>query len=191
MKIRGIAMILNFKAKAKEIDTNYFEDYGGEDYSESYLGFTIHPDKVIRDLMGLGIDFYTLLDVGCASGELVRDFRSLGIRAYGVDNNEEIIDRSVVPQFCAKMDMRNLQIKPNTFDIIYANSLMYLYPQEVLPVLKSFHTIVKKAVYLCVPFSEDSFFEDPYRKFVGKRAWWRKQFLEAGFKRASDQIYLK
>ena len=185
--------LLEINKNHKKLDDSYFDNYGGDTYSKVYIDFTIHPKTVIDQLVANNIYFESLLDVGCASGEIVKDFRGLGIRAYGIENNSKILKNCVVPQFCEKMDMKDMKsIKDNTFDVIYTNSLMYLFPQEIKKTLDEFYRISKIAVYLCVPFlDETTKFSDPYRVFLGSRTWWRDQFENSKFKKISDSIYRK
>ena len=176
----------------KKIDLDYFSNYGGGNYSETYPFYTISPRKVIDDLINNGVYFETLLEGGCASGELVRDFRNLGVTSYGIENNSDILKKCVVPQYCTQMDLLNIKSIPNnTFDIIYTNALMYINPNKILGVLKEFNRICNKSVYLCNPFLEDCNFKDPYRVFLASRDWWEKQFNQANFKKVSDNIWIK
>ena len=179
----------------EEIDSTYFDNYGGYNYSDSYKGYTVDPGHVVDSLADNQIFFNTLLDAGCASGELVRDFRRLGIKAYGIEKNKDILKKSVVPQFCTDMDLRDMsKISSGKIDIIYVNSLMYVYPQEILHILKDFHRICNKAVFLCNPFLEGDYsdtFKDPSRIFLASETWWTKQFLEASFRKVAPNIYCK
>jgi len=177
----------------KEIDQSYFSNYGGEDYSNSYIKYTYHPINVINSLVDKGILFETILDAGCASGELVKDFRSLGLKAYGIDNNREILKKSIAPKHTEYGDIRDLSnFKDNSFEVVYLNSLMYLMPQEILPTLKGIRRVCSKAVFLCNPFlGETDMTTDPYRTFLAKPSWWAKQFQEAGFTKLNKNIYLK
>ena len=179
----------------KEIDLNYFDNYGGYNYSDSYRGFTVEPADVIKKLVDKDIVFETLLDAGCASGELVQDFRRLGIEAYGIEKNKEILKKCVAPKLCVEMDLRDISsIKSGSFDVVYCNAAMYLYPQEILPILKEFNRISNKAVYLCNPYlegEERNTFADPSRIFLATETWWTKQFQEAGFEKVAPNIYTK
>jgi ubiquinone/menaquinone biosynthesis C-methylase UbiE len=179
----------------KEIDSHYFKNYGGGNYSETYLNYTYNPVRVTEDLVNHGVHFKTLLDLGCASGELVVQFRKLGIKAYGIDNDPEILRKSVCPEYCKLLDMRDISSIPDkTFDVIYANSLMYVFPQELIGpqgILLQLKRICKKAVYLCNPFKGDHVFQDPYRKFLATPSWWEAQFKECGFIKKTSRIYLK
>jgi len=186
--------ILEVNKKIKKIDDDYFTNYGGKNYSESYLSYTISPHQIIKEFLDKGIEISNLLDIGCASGELVRDFRRLGVKAYGIENNKSILKKCVVPQYCTLMDMRNLgEIKDNTFSVLYTNSLMYLWPNEIPSVLKQMNRIVEKAVYICVPFLKKNqvIFEDPYRTFLANEKWWENQFITADFYKVSSNIYKK
>jgi len=179
----------------KKIDSHYFNNYGGYNYSDSYKKYTVDPRNVVDSLVKHNIFFETLLDAGCASGELVSDFRRLGIGAFGIEKNEDILKKCVVPQFCTAMDLRDMSgIKNNSFDILYCNAAMYLFPQEILSVLKEFYRITNKAVFLCNPFLEENgsnTFSDPSRVFLATETWWEKQFKEADFKRITENIYQK
>lgn len=174
----------------RKIDNDYFSNYGGGDYSETYSKFTFHPASVVNQLIDNSILFDTILDAGCASGELVRDFRKMGIKAYGIENNKDILKKNVSPKYCTYGDLRNLKfIKNASFDVIYTNSLMYIWPQTILPVLTEMRRITK-AVFLCNPFKgEEDMTPDPYRTFLATAQWWDKQFQEAGFKKISKNIY--
>ena len=188
--------LIEINYEPKTIDHNYFSNYGGDSYQNNFSHFTYSPFRIIDDLVDHGIMIESLLDLGCASGQIVKQFRDLGIRAYGIDNNKKILEHSVCPQYCKVMDMRDLtSIPSNTFDCIYANSLMYLYPKELIGdkgVLSELHRICKKAVYLCNPFKgETDMNSDPYRKFLATPIWWSKQFQEVGFSKITKKIYLK
>lgn len=186
--------IVIFNDKFKPIDLEYFQNYGGEKYSDNYLKYTTNPKFVIRELIFNKIFFDNLLDVGCASGEVVRDFRRLGVDAYGIENNRDVLKKSVAPDYCYYGNMFDLSdIADKSYDVIYCNALMYAWPTEVLKILKSFNRIVNKAVYLCCPFLDNTtnLANDPYRVFLAKGSWWEKQFKEADFKKVSENIYSK
>ena len=184
--------LVNINDGFKLIDKNYFDNYGGGDYSKTYLGYTTNPLIIINDLYDNEVYFETLLDAGCASGEMVKDFRELGIKAYGIENNKDALKNCIVPEYCSFMDIRDMaSISKGSFDIVYCNSLMYLFPQEIIPILKEFKRISKKAVYLCNPFLGETLeTNDVYRVFLATRKWWNKQFSEAGFTKLTDNIYL-
>lgn len=184
--------IVLFNENFKKIDDGYFSNYGGKNYSENYLKYTTDPKLVIKDLIYSGVKFKKLLDVGCASGELVRDFRRLGVDAYGIENNKDVLKRSVTPSYCVYGDMRDLSdIKDSSFDLIYTNCLMYAFPTEIVGILTEFHRIATKAVYLCCPYLENTAYlaNDPYRVFLAKSSWWDNQFKEANFKKLGQNIY--
>jgi len=186
--------IIKLHEQPKQIDLSYFNNYGGDNYSESYKNYTVSPAFVVNSLIDNHIDFRTLLDAGCASGELVRDFRRLGVEAYGIEKNTEILKKCVVPQYCTKMDLLDLtEIDAGTFDVVYVNSLMYILPHLIKDILKEFNRICNKAVYLCNPFLEKGIdtFPDPFRVFLATETWWDKQFEEADFDKIDDSIYIK
>lgn len=176
-----------------EIDDNYFDNYGGQDYSQNYSRFTYPAEVILKKLKEAKIYPKNILDAGCASGELVADFLKLGINAIGVDNNLDILKKSICPKHTFFGDIRSIDnFEEKSFDVIYLNSLMYLYPQEIVPTLKKIYKVCNKAVFLCNPFlGQTSMKSDAYRKFLAKPSWWEKQFLEANFKKFNKEIYLK
>jgi SAM-dependent methyltransferase len=176
-----------------KIDGDYFNNYGGKDYSENYSKFTYSAEYVLKKLKEAKIYPDSILDAGCASGELVADFLKFGINALGFDNNKEVLKKSVCPLHTFYGDLRKIDnLEGNYFDVIYLNSLMYLYPQEILPTLKKIHKICDKAVFLCTPFlGQTGMRSDIYRKFLAKPSWWDSQFKEANFKKFNKEIYLK
>lgn len=178
---------------SKSIDRAYFDNYGDEGYSKTYKKYTFSPEYIIEDLVDNNLDFETVLDVGCASGELVRDFRDLDVEAFGIENNPDILENNVAREYCVLMDMLDMStIKDETFSVVYTNACMYLEPTDVLEVLKEMHRICSEGVYLCCPFLDTpDMFRDPYRKFLASREWWQKQFTAAGFEKATDNLYLK
>lgn len=187
--------IVELNDNPKEIDIGYFDSYCGDLYSKTYLNATVSPDKIIMDMLDLGLLVDSVLDVGCASGELVRDFRRLGVAAFGIENNDDILKRCVSPKYCKKMDIRDMSsLKDSSFDLIYTNALMYVYPNEILSILEEFHRLCREAVYLCNPYleeSKDNPFPDPSRVFLATETWWTKQFKEAGFSKVASNIYKK
>lgn len=174
-----------------DIDKSYFNNYGGGHYLDTYKNHTFTADEIIQDIRLQGESISTLLDLGCAYGNLVRDFRELGIRAYGLDNIEEVILNSVVPKYCFKMDIRDLDKVDFKFDLVYSNSLMYLYPQEIPQILNKIHKICGRYFYLCVPFLEDTYFQDTYRKFLASRVWWEISLKNQGFLKIKQNLYTK
>lgn len=176
----------------KDIDPNYFKQYGGDTYSKNYQNYTLPASNIIEDLIYHDISFDTILDIGCASGELVRDFRDLGVKAYGIEKNQYIMKKNIMQKYCITLDLKYIGILgKDVFDVGYANSLMYLFPQEIPNVLKDFYKVFKSAIYLWTPFTNDPPFPDPYRKFVASENWWRNHFEEAGFKKLTRYLYSK
>jgi SAM-dependent methyltransferase len=185
--------IIEINNNFRDIDDSYFDNYGGLSYPDNYLKFTYPAHVVLKKLKEANIRPNKILDAGCASGELVADFIKLGIEAIGIDNNREILKKSVCPKHTFFGDIRDLDnFKNDYFDVVYANSLMYLMPQEIIVTLKKIHRVCSQGVFLCNPFlGETAMKSDVYRKFLAKPAWWDKQFIEAGFKKFNKEIYLK
>jgi len=185
--------ILNMSDNIAQIDDSYFSDYGGGAYSDTYSKYTYHPQTILMNLISEKIPVDTILDAGCASGELVKDLRNLGVKSYGIENNREILKKSVIPKFCLYMDLNDLSsIKDKSFSVVYSNACMYLRPQNIVKVLKEFNRICSHAVFLCNPMlGESDPLDDLYRAFLASPEWWAEKFKEAGFKKLTKEIYVK
>ena len=76
------------------------DKYDDEDlqrlYDKTYFSTRSRPPMWIRRAEYIHEKFHpkTVLDVGCAYGELVKALVDLGIEAYGVDGSEYAIDNS-------------------------------------------------------------------------------------------------
>lgn len=99
-----------------------------------------------------------ILDAGCAAGRDSRYFDSLGYDVVGVDLSQKLLDiaKKKAPYIdFQQQDIRSLPFPPNSFDGIYATAvLLHLDRDEVLPILKQFHTLLKPGGVVCVQVKE-------------------------------------
>jgi len=190
-------MKIEVNSKALDINQEYFDKYcaNGDSYARGYRFYTTMPTKLLADCAALNIIVDTILDVGCATGELVKDYLNLGIFAMGIDNSTYAIEHNICSKsFCFQADMRKLMMhfKENSFDIVYTNSLMYLPSEDVPLALKQMYTISKYGVYWNAGYLGESVTPDHYRKFTADRAWWKTKFENAGFEDSrSNRLWLK
>lgn len=175
--------------RALQIDKDYFDNYAGR--SKSY-------NKVWKDhsYYDQCCDLFTqknaprvksLCVLGASTGLVLKEFhRRLGVLAYGCEINEwayEQIERPYSKRIkCMDMQryMDEVRKKEKSFDLIFANSFIYL-AEEKLPAL--IKKISKSCRYLHFRSSfKEGYCPDPYRKTLKSYKWWDEMICENGFK---------
>ncbi len=120
-------------------------DYLKVVYSEENIPYTTYPQKLAKYLF----DSFNMnqnenmLEIGCGRGEMLRNFKNLGLNVKGIDISPE------APKFHDDIEIRvcdvenqSLPYEDNTFDIVYSKSVLehFYYPErymkEVYRVLK-------------------------------------------------------
>lgn len=86
-------------------------------YDEKYFSTRSRPPMWIRRAEFIIEKFHpkTVLDVGCAYGELVKGLNDMGVEAYGIDGSEYAINNSD-PSIKSKLFKINLNSDPFPFD---------------------------------------------------------------------------
>jgi len=133
----------------------------------------------------------TLLDAGCAYGELVKIAKYFGIKAYGVDKSKHAIfyAKKNNSKCFSAADILSLPFKNESFDTVVSLALMEHIPDaKVNKALSEVIRVAKKYILLqiCV---EDSLLEskrhylsDPTHVNVVSSEWWEKKFKNLGIK---------
>jgi len=93
-------------------------------YDEKYFSTRSRPPMWIRRGQFIIEKFHpkTVLDIGCAYGELVKGLNDMGVEAYGIDGSEYAINNSD-PSIRSKLFKVNLNSDPfpfedKTFDVV-------------------------------------------------------------------------
>lgn len=131
---------------ARRFDEAFFDGkretgYGGYSYDGRWQAVAA------RMAMHYGLaDGSRILDVGCAKGFLVKDFRAIGMSAYGMDVSQYAIAKSEAPLYTVVGDALELRTWPPSarYDLIVAiNSLHNLDRPELVEVLRSIESIAR------------------------------------------------
>ncbi len=93
---------------------------------------------------------WSILDVGCGGGRHLRGFRSLGLRAFGVDLSRVLL-RDASPAAVAQADMRHLPFADAAFDLLtsFFTSFGYFVTfAEDVAVLREFRRALRHGGFL-------------------------------------------
>ena len=179
--------------KSKIFDEAYFKGKRGSYEKEGYnfkrrysaflpLAKTFHKMSVRK-----------ALDVGCATGPLVKAFLDLGIEAYGVDVSEWAVKNSPVSERILWLDIdeESVPFTDNQFDLITMNFVIeHLYRPE--KALREALRLLKRGGYLYIVTDKPSL---DFSKQVGhvnvksKKEWMR--ILKSMNYKTSIVLYLK
>ena len=170
-------------------------DFYGADYYEGTPGadrsailYLDDLDKItvaqlFRSCLGPG----RVLEVGCASGLLVRQLVAFGVDAHGVDFSEYCIRRAPaeVAGRVQQMDLLELRFEPAAFDcLLVLDVLEHLPPQLVPQALAGLSRILKPGgiLFCVVPAYGDNAFGPTVFPFRGNPAWERDAALGRPFR---------
>lgn len=168
----------------RPIDRRYFRRYAGsrDPYWKVYRAYS-GIDALLKLLKEPGAPKLKRITVlGTASGQILkRIWLETGVRPHGCEIVPEMVAR-IPAEFRRKVkteDLRDYLKRPEKWDLIFSNSLMYL-PQREIP------GILKRAARITRYFHfEGSFLEarcpDEYRQTLRSLSWWEREFERAGF----------
>jgi ubiquinone/menaquinone biosynthesis C-methylase UbiE len=184
--------------EVREIARKFDKDFFDGDRNFGYGGFSYNPKywtEVVKDF----VEFYNLkdgskiLDVGCAKGYMLFDFKKLNpnFKLYGIDVSSYAIENSKEEvKNCLKVaNAKNLEFEDDYFDLVISiNTIHNLEKKECLNALKEIQRVTKKNSFITVDAFRD---EEEKQKMY---AWnltaktimsvdeWKEFFNEANFK---------
>ena len=128
---------------ARRFDKDFFDGdrdtgYGGYVYDGRWKAVAL------RMLLHYGlIEGQSLvLDVGCGKGFLVKDFRAIGVRAYGIDVSPYAIEQSEEPLYTLVGDARAIPVYGQQLDLVVSiNTLHNLERDELGEALRKIMAI--------------------------------------------------
>jgi cyclopropane fatty-acyl-phospholipid synthase-like methyltransferase len=181
------------KIKKNFYDSDYFER-GLSSKKSCYLNYSWMPEltipmasKMVRYLDLSEED--RILDFGCSKGYLVKAFRLLDFKAYGVDISKYAIDNidESTKKFCRIIDDKN---KKNPFKIYFdwiisKDVLEHLTVKQISNFLKNYSS---KKMFHVVPLGDKDKFRikeyhlDKSHLQMRNEEWWINIFLKNGWK---------
>jgi SAM-dependent methyltransferase len=138
---------------------------------------SLDPEKKIACLINLTKP-KSVLDIGCGTGEAVKNFRSHGIEAFGVEGSGSAIQRSSCREFIHQHDLRKPLRLGRTFDLVWcfevAEHIHHLYVDIFVDSLVAHAPIIALSAAPPGQGGEGHFNEQP-------QSYWISKFLDRGF----------
>lgn len=160
-------VISPFSLDASFYDKEYFEEgVGYKGYTTSFSGkFKANVSNLYRALLiKLFFNPKSVLDVGCATGILVRYLRSLGVNAQGIEISKYALSRADdrVKEYLKYGDILNIPCKDKEFELVVTFNVLEHIEAPLL----------KKAVTECCRVSS----KYCLHKVFTSENWWMKVF---------------
>lgn len=128
----------------------------------------------------------TLLDVGCGTGQLVHNLRSLGVDARGIELSQEALElaRREVKPFLKKADVVKLPFPGNHFEMVVSFEVLEHIERSKLQNAVNETVRVAKKLILHKIFTQENRFlymvhtDDPSRVSIFPRGFWERLFIK-------------
>lgn len=156
LKDRAINKTENDRKIAREFGKDFFDGdrkhgYGGFHYNPKFWNNVVPSFERYWDLSSSD----SLLDVGCAKGFMLYDFKRLikGLKVKGIDISKYAIENSLeqVKEFVSVGDAKALNFGDNEFDyVISINTVHNLEVEDCKKALKEISRVAKKGSFITV-----------------------------------------
>lgn len=191
-KFKG-TIVTPLKLDASFFDREYFENgilYRRFGYTTSKLG---RLRSTIANLYrALAIKIFlrpkTLLDVGCATGRMIKYLRRLGVEAYGVELSDYAMSKAIpeVKKYIKKGNIIKIPYKDNSFEMVTSfNVLEHVEKEKIEQALKECNRVATKFTLHKVFTIENKWIhwqrgQDISCVCVFDLKWWKNLFKEKG-----------
>ncbi len=190
-KFKG-TVVMPFKMDASFYNREYFEEGIG------YSGYTTNIGQMIRFNL---VNFYRaltiklflrpkkLLDVGCATGLMVKYLRMLGVEAWGLEISKYALSRAEkdIRQYLKVGDILDIPFANNSFDTVVSFDVLDHIPAEDMPqALAQCNSVAQTHILHKVFTTENGWIRHFYGKDIShvsvySKHWWHDRFAELGY----------
>lgn len=155
-------------------DTVYREGYHS-DYNYSH-------SKSLCNWLEENIDFFSLLDVGCSHGWVIRRFPNKMVR--GIDVAEKAIE--MAGDLATLASVTDIPFPDKTFDVVHSTDMMeHLKPEDVDTAISEIRRVAKDYIAMKIATRVD---QAGWKNYVGHNLhltiegipWWINKFSEEG-----------
>ncbi len=187
-------------------DESYFQD--GSKRGTAYANYreTARDSKIFREIAQAAFDVFQpkrVLDVGCATGAIVRRLNELGCEAHGIDVSEWAVANAEHPNVrLASAD--NLPYPDGYFDLVMSCHSMEHLPDSVLDrSLKEITRVCSKFMFHMLPMVgtppytgdpetvREQLRKDPTHQQLHSKEWWIRSFEDLGCVQVPAPILFK
>ena len=181
----------------RELSRQFGKDYFDGDRMHGYGGYYYHPRfwqatvKRFRDYYNLADDA-SVLDVGCAKGFMLHDFKELvpNLTIAGIDISEYAIENAIetVKPFLRVGNAKELPFPDNSFDLVTAINTIHNLPlEECQQALREIQRVSRAHAFITVDAWRTEEERERLEKWVltAKTSMhvedWKKLFAEASY----------
>lgn len=193
IKGRGATKTEADRAIARQFGKEFFDGerrhgYGGYSYNPKYWQPVVPTFREHYDLT----EGMAVLDVGCAKGFMVHDFREVvpGLDVRGIDISEYAIENALpeVRDFLSVADARKLPFEDDSFDLVISiNTLHNLGGDDLVQGIREVERVSRNSSYITVDAyvteeeKEDMFAWNLTAKTILSSDEWISLFDEIGY----------
>ena len=179
----------------REIARQFGKGYFDGDRLSGYGGYRYHP-RFWQDTVQRFRNHYqlseeaSLLDVGCAKGFMLHDFKELmpNLTIAGIDISEYAIEHAseLVKPFLRQGNAKDIPYEDNSFDLVISiNTVHNLEIEECKQALREIQRVTRKHAFITV----DAFRTDEERRHLGKWNLTARTYMHVDdWKRLFDEI---
>ena len=151
----------------------YEEDYFTKSPYSPYIdwGFNKVRAQKIIDLTHP----YSVLDVGCAYGYIVKRFLDMGIPAIGMDISHWCESRNIIPEHFVRHDLRDTPypFEDKQFSVLYCEGVLEHIEEEHIPkIMREFERVALRRILQISLINHDGSKETPGHICLKDHDWW-------------------
>lgn len=171
------------KNEDEKMNEEYFRNYceRGKPYSECWRDHSGFDDCIFAiDKLKIKPEIHTVLVLGSADSSILNAFETEGYVAEGIEKFSAIVHpdpRVYVQDFM--LEVPKLFRDGLVYDLIFANSLVYLDQHQVIPFLGFCAHFTP--YFHCSSSVKGNAAPDPYRNLLKTQKWWDNTFGIAGW----------
>lgn len=161
-------------------------------YDEAYYSGAYRPMNgpiMWNSLKNQGIKFTKCLDVGCGTGQGIKEMRDAGYDIWGADiaDNKSIWESFGVGDYCVTAPAHKMPYKDNEFDLVMCSEVMEHIPEHMIEdSLREMYRVGSDLFIftICLELEKQPLLGFIHTHLTVKdKVWWIKKLSKAGFKK--------
>ena len=155
-----------------------------EYYQEDARRHTSSYGLQFVDAVCSNFSFRSILDAGCGSGIVVREFLKRRYLARGIELSDWVVKTGCPELYEGGIvqigTLEDLPYKDNAFDLVFSSDVLEHIPERSIPrVVSELVRVAKRDLFLSINL-RPSADNNAYHVTLRSRAWWEKTFADAG-----------